>query len=139
MCTLNSGNGRRAFSVLIAIVLNVAGYLPLAAQSGGSYQITNSVVAAGGGESKDVTNNRFDHESTVGEHAAGTLLRNPPYSQTAGLWASHVGLTPTASSASISGRILTSDGAPLAGATINLGGSRTVLDYHRREWRLFIR
>jgi cytochrome c peroxidase len=125
MCILNR-NRRRAFSVLIAVALNVTSYIPLSAQSGGSFQITNSVVAAGGGESKDATNNRYDHESTVGEHAAGTLLRNPPFSQTAGLWASHIGLTPTASAATISGRILTSEGTPLAGAAINLGGSRTL-------------
>ena len=108
-----------------AITLIVGGCIPLSAQSGGNFQITNSVVAAGGGESKDVVNNRFGHQSTVGEHAAGTLLQNPPYSQTAGFWASQVAISPTASSASISGRILTSDGAPLGGATINLGGTHT--------------
>lgn len=124
MCSSkNSSSGRGALSVLLAMALNVAGNVPLLAQSGGSFQITNSVVAAGGGESKDATNNRFNHESTVGEHAAGTLLRNPPYSQTAGLWASNVGLTPTASPASIRGRILTSDGVPIAGVTINLRGN----------------
>jgi hypothetical protein len=106
-----------------AITLIVTGCIRLSAQSGGSFQITNSVVAAGGGESKDVVNNRFRHESTVGEHAAGTLLQNAPYSQTAGYWASQVALTPTASSGSISGRILTSEGAPLGGATINLAGT----------------
>jgi hypothetical protein len=50
-------------------------------------------------------------------------LQNAPYSQTAGYWASQVALTPTASSGSISGRILTSEGAPLGGATINLAGT----------------
>jgi hypothetical protein len=123
MGTVNSRNGRRVFSVLTAITLIVGSCIPLSAQSGGNFQITNSVVAAGGGESKDVVNNQFGHQSTVGEHAAGTLLGNPPYSQTAGLWASSSGLTPTASSGSISGRILTSDGAPVGGATINLGGT----------------
>ena len=116
-------NVRRAnvtLSIAFLLSMNIG---PTPGQSsGGSFQITNSVVAAGGGESKDVVNNRFGHESTVGEPAAGTLLGNPPYSQTAGFWASSSGLTPTASSASISGRILTSDGAPLGGATINLGG-----------------
>jgi len=96
------------------------------AQSGGSFQITNSVVAGGGGESRDAINNRFGHEGTVGEPAAGTLLRNPPYSQTAGLWASNVGLTATAAPASVNGRVLTTDGAPLAGVVIDLNGSRSV-------------
>ena len=126
MRNANSPRSRRAVSVFVAIALNGAGCVPLFAQSGGSFQITNSVVAAGGGESRDVTNNRFGHEGTVGEHAAGTLLRNPPYSQTAGFWAGAVGLIPTASAGSISGRILTSDGVPLAGVTINLSGSRMV-------------
>jgi hypothetical protein len=108
-----------------AITLIVAGCVPLSAQSGGTFQITNSVVAAGGGESKDVVNNRFSHESTVGEHATGKLLQNPPYSLTAGFRASQIDQSPTSSSASILGRILTSDGAPLAGATINLTGPHT--------------
>ena len=117
---------RRASVTLIIALLLSMNIGPTPGQSsGGSFQITNSVVAAGGGESKDVVNNRFGHESTVGEHAAGTLLGNPPYSQTAGFWAGSSGLTPTASSGSISGRILTSDGAPLGGATINLAGTHT--------------
>jgi hypothetical protein len=56
-----------ALSLVFLLSLNIG---PTPAQSGGSYRITNSVIAAGGGESKDVTNNRFEHESTVGEHAA---------------------------------------------------------------------
>jgi hypothetical protein len=83
------------------------------------------VIAAGGGESKDVVNNRFGHQSAVGEHATGTLLQNLPYSQTAGFWASQIDIGPTASAASISGRILTSGGGPLAGVTIHLGGTLT--------------
>jgi Domain of unknown function (DUF4214) len=125
MCTVKTRNCRRAFSVFTAITLIVGSCIPLSAQSGGSFQITNSVVAAGGGDSKDVVNNRFGQQSTVGEHAAGTLLQNPPYSQIAGFWAGPVTVSPTASSASISGRILTSDGSPLGGATINLGGPHT--------------
>ena len=87
MFKLNTRKAKRVVSILMVLALNVAGSLTLCAQSGGSFQITNSVVAAGGGESKDAANT-FSHESTVGEHAAGTLLRNPPFSQTAGLWAS---------------------------------------------------
>src|SRR5436190_9642498 len=118
MCTVNTRNCRLALGVFIAITLFVAGCIPLSAQSGGNFQISNSVIAAGGGESKDVVNNRFGHQSTVGEHAAGTLLQNPPYSQIAGFWASQAAIGPTAASASISGRIMTSDGAPLGGAVI---------------------
>lgn len=126
MCNSNSPGSRLPAGVFLTIALYLAGCVPLWAQSGGSFQITNSIVAGGGGESRDLTNNRFGHECTVSEHAAGTLLRNPPYSQTAGLWASNVGLTPTASSASISGRILTNSGAPLAGVKINLAGSHSL-------------
>ena len=125
MCTLAGRNRRRAFYVFTRVTLIVACCIPLSAQSGGSFQITNSAVAGGGGDSKDVVSGRFGHQSTVGEHAAGTLLQNPPYSQTAGFWASQVAIGPTAASASISGRILTSDGAALAGTAINLGGTHT--------------
>ncbi|MDX6711941.1 MAG: hypothetical protein QOH96_2957 [Blastocatellia bacterium] len=122
----NSQSRLRAVIGFLTIVLYLTGNVPLLAQSGGPFQITNSAIAGGGGESKDITNNRFGHESTVGEHAAGTLLSNPPYSQTAGLWPSLIGLTPTATLASIGGRVLTGEGAPLGGVTINLGGSRNV-------------
>ena len=141
MFNLNTRKVKRVVSVLVALVLSMAGNTPLSAQSGGSFQITNSVVAGGGGQSKDAANT-FSHESTVGEHAAGTLLRNPPFSQTAGLWASNVGLTPTAAPATISGRILSSDSASTrrcddqSGWQLRWRARRP--DYHRREGLLFI-
>ena len=125
MGNLNNRIRWRAVSLFVGLVLNVGGSVSILAQSGGSFQITNSAVAGGGGESKDATN-RFGHEGTIGEHAAGTVLRNPPYSLIAGLMASHVGLIPIPA-ALIRGRILTSGGAPLPGVAINLSGSRTAL------------
>jgi hypothetical protein len=125
MSNLKTRIRRCAVSLFVGLALNVGGSVPILAQSGGSFQITNSAVAGGGGESKDATN-RFGLESTIGEHAAGTVLRNPPYSQIAGLLASHVGFIPIPA-ALIRGRILTSGGTPLPGVTINLSGSSTAL------------
>src|SRR5437879_11039648 len=65
-----------------ALLLNCSILFNVFAQSsGGSYQLTNSVIAGGGGTSQG-TSNGLAQDSTIGEHAAGTLLRNPPFSLT---------------------------------------------------------
>lgn len=53
-----------------------------AQSSGGSFQITQSVVAGGGEKSTDSGN--LIVEGAAGQSGAGTLLRIPPYSQTGG-------------------------------------------------------
>ncbi len=93
--------------------------------SGGTFQITNSVVANGGGKSSDGNSNGLAHESTMGENAAGTLLRNPPYSQKGGYAAASLGLAPSAAPGAISGQVTTNNGAPLGGVVIALSGLRT--------------
>ena len=113
-------------SLGLAFLLSFSG-AALGQSSGGSFQLTNSVVAGGGGASNDGANNRFSHDSTVGEHAAGTLLRNPPFSQTAGFRAGNIGLVPTAAPGEISGQVTKADGTPLAGVTVRLNGTQTRL------------
>ena len=106
-----------------ALLLNCSILFNVFAQSsGGSYQLTNSVIAGGGGTSQG-TSNGLAQDSTIGEHAAGTLLRNPPFSLTSGYGAANLGLTPTAAPGSISGRITTSDGSPLDGVVVQLSGA----------------
>jgi hypothetical protein len=108
-----------------ALLLVGATSVQLAGQSsGGSFQITNSVISSGGANSTDGTVNGLAHEATIGEHAAGTLLRNPPYSLISGFRSANVGLIPTAASATISGQILTSNGSGIGGVVVLLNGPR---------------
>jgi hypothetical protein len=103
----------------------------LGQSSGGQFQITNSVIAGGGGASCDggancTGSNTLLVEGTAGESAAGTLLRNPPYSAWSGFYPSTLTLTPTAAPGIISGQVTSGDGAPLAGVTIALSGQRNL-------------
>src|SRR5688572_10429436 len=97
--------------------------LPAYAQSsGGSFQITQSVTANGGDKSTATTGN-LALEGTAGQPAAGTRLSNFPLSQTGGFWAEASPSAPTSAPASISGRVTTNEGLPLAGTLIMLNGA----------------
>jgi hypothetical protein len=111
--------------VLLCLLAQAA----LGQSSGGQFQITNSVIAGGGGASCDggancAGSNTLLVEGTAGEAVAGTLLRNPPYSAWSGFYSATLALTPTAAPGLISGQVTSSDGAPLAGVTIALSGQR---------------
>jgi len=90
-----------------------------AAQSGGTYEITQSVIANGGGKSADAI---YAIEGTIGQHAAGSVSSNAPYSFRAGFWQSF--LTPTAATVSISGRVVTANGNPVRGSRVILTSTR---------------
>jgi hypothetical protein len=92
-------------------------------QSGGSFRITSSVIAGGGGPSTGSGN--LSVESTVAQPDAVDLMRQPPFSLRGGYQYATLGLTPTAAPAVISGQLATRNGAGLAGVTITLSGSRT--------------
>ena len=87
----------------------------LSAQSDGTYEITQSVIANGGGKSADAT---YLVEGTIGQHAAGSVSANGQYDFRAGFWQSF--LAPTAASVSISGRVVTAAGNPVAGSRVIL-------------------
>ena len=89
--------------------------------SGGSFQISQSVIANGGGKSSA---GNLSIEGTAGQSALGPRLVNSPFSLTGGFWFESTPSNPTAAPASISGRITTSAGLPLAGALILLSGNR---------------
>jgi hypothetical protein len=120
-----SKTGRLWITALLLLAVNAVQFD--GQSSGGSFQITNSVISSGGANSTDGTANGLAHESTIGEHAAGTLLRNPPFSLTSGFRPANVGLIPTAASVTISGQILTSNGVALGGVVVSLNGPRASL------------
>ena len=66
----------------LGVVLLVAAPVGVAAQSGGDYTITQSVIAGGGGTS---AGEGYTLSGTVGQHDAGTL-RGDTYVLEGGYW-----------------------------------------------------
>jgi hypothetical protein len=89
--------------------------------SGGSFQITQSVIANGGGQS---AGGNLALVGTTGQPALGSTQPNAPFSIIGGFWAESSPSLPTAAPASISGRVTTSEGFPLAGVHMTLTGFR---------------
>lgn len=99
------------FSGLICLLLM---YSITVAQSGGSFTITKSVIAGGGGNS---TGGTFVVDGTVGQSAAGTTSSGGTFQVTGGFWG---GTAAPVSSVSVSGRVTTPAGLGLRNATVNL-------------------
>lgn len=113
-------------ALVIGVVVAAVAMTTLA-QTGGSYDLSKSVVAGGGGASSGPS---FTVEGTTGQPAAGKLLQNPPFSQVAGFWQATTN-QPTAAPASISGKVSMTTGAPLGGVVLTLAGrfsGRTITD-----------
>jgi hypothetical protein len=104
----------------LALALPLVCLLPLsiAAQSGGTFEITQSVIANGGGKSADAT---YAVEGTIAQHAAGSISSSGPYGFRAGFWQSF--FAPTAAGVSISGRVFTADGHPISRSRVLLTSS----------------
>jgi hypothetical protein len=96
-------------------------------QTGGGFAITQSVIAAGGGQNS--AGGAFSLDGTTGQTVAGNASTHAPFTVSSGFW-NFTTLAPTASAVSVSGRILTSDGLGLTNARVILtdsnGNSRTV-------------
>ena len=90
----------------------------VAAQTGGSFTITQSVVANGGGASSGGT---FAVNGTTGQPAAGTNSTGGVYGVNGGFWQNQ--LAPTAAGVSVSGRVTTADGRGIRGAKMTLSNS----------------
>ena len=73
------------FKLARAIPLVCLSTLFLSAQSGGNYEITQSVIANGGGKSADAT---YAIEGTIAQHAVGSISTFAPYTFHAGFWQS---------------------------------------------------
>lgn len=92
-----------------------------AAQSGGQFVITQSVIASGGGSAS--TGSNFKVEGTTGQNIAGTLSSGTDFNVRGGFWSFN--LAPTAASAIVSGRILTLDGLGIRNVQITLTNAMT--------------
>ena len=87
----------------------------ISAQSGGTFTITQSVIANGGGQSSGGT---FNATGTAGQPAAGTSSNGGTFNAIGGFW--QPGSAPTAAGVSVTGRVLTPDGRGLRNALVTL-------------------
>lgn len=88
------------------------------AQSNPPYEITQSVIASGGGKSDSV---QFSVTGTVGQTIAGTNSTASPFAISGGFWQFFIG--PTAAMVSIGGRVTTSNGQPISRVFVIVEGS----------------
>jgi hypothetical protein len=87
-----------------------------AAQSGGNFAVTQSVVAGGGNQG--AAGGAFAADNTVGQILAGTNSAGGIFSIGGGFWA--VPLAPSAAQVSIGGRVLTANGLGIRNVQIIL-------------------
>lgn len=99
------------FGAMLAVFSCVAAAI---GQSGGSYQINQSVIAGGGSW---FAGDMYTLEGTIGQSLAGTTSAGGAYSLTSGFWGGEA--TPV-SNVSISGRVTTPSGAGLRNAVVTL-------------------
>ena len=83
--------------------------------SGGTYAVERAVVAPGGNSG----NGLVALDGTIGQPAAGTRSVNSPYVVTGGFWTAPLP-APTAATAQIGGRVITSNGQGLLNALVLL-------------------
>ncbi len=85
------------------------------AQTGGSYQIESSSVAAGGGRN---SGGSFSLDASAGQNLAGGTPQSARFSVQNGFWTFN--LAPTAAGVSIGGRVMTFGGQGIQNARVTL-------------------
>lgn len=90
---------------------------PAAAQTGGDFAITQSVIASGGGQSS--TGGNFAVGGTIGQSTAGKNLTGGNFAVNGGFWAAN-SLAPTAAQVSVSGRVRTANGNGIRNVYVTL-------------------
>ena len=88
--------------------------LSVCAQSGGQFEITQSVVASGGGQNS--TGGAAAIDGTLAQPLAGSNLRGGIFAVGGGFWSTT--LAPSAASVSIGGRISTAEGLGIRNAVV---------------------
>lgn len=90
-------------------------------QTGGTYDLSHSVIAGGGSRS---TGGTFTLNGTIGQSSAGAVSAGGGYALRSGFWASDA-LAPTAASASISGQIKNANGRGIRNVRLTLTNAET--------------
>lgn len=89
----------------------------LEAQTGGDFTITQSVIAAGGGQNP--TGGGFSVDDTIGQTLAGTPVSNGNFSVASGFWTAG-SLSPTAAAVRVGGRVMTAEGSGIRNAVVTM-------------------
>ena len=89
----------------------------ISAQTGGTFTVTQSVVAGGGGQGS--AGGTFTLDGTVGQAVAGDAISGPPFAVTSGFWNSTPS-APTAATVNVTGQVRTANGAGIRNAVITL-------------------
>jgi hypothetical protein len=97
------------FLVLLMVPLNQP-----YAQTGGNFEITQSVIGNGGQNSAGGT---FSLDGTIGQPLAGNAINNPPFAVTSGFW-NFTPLAPTAAVVTVSGRVRNAKGRGIPRAIV---------------------
>jgi hypothetical protein len=97
----------RNLNWLLPIFIFIGSISLVSAQTGGSYEITQSVIASGGGEQSAGGN--FAVIGTIGQSLAGTNPSGGAYNLRGGFWAFPT-LAPPSAPVSISGRVFSGKG-----------------------------
>ncbi len=117
---------RLSFFLSLCLCVSVVN---LPAQTGGTFDLSHSVIAGGGGSNS--TGGTFNVSGTAGQIVAGTASSSSParFDLHGGFWFQN--LTPTAAAVSITGRVTTSNGQGLRNARLTLtspdGARRTAI------------
>lgn len=106
---------KNLYELCLVVFLSVLFSSLLAAQTGGQFAITQSVVAGGGANS---SGGNFGVVGTAGQPSAGTTSTGGNFGVTGGFWQAF--LAPTAAQVSVSGRVLTANGIGLRNARLTL-------------------
>lgn len=94
------------------------------AQTGGAFEITQSVIASGGGQNSAGGN--FSLDGTIGQPLAGGNSSGGTFAVSGGFWAAPLApLAPTAASGSISGQIKNTAGKGIRNVRLTLTGMTT--------------
>ena len=128
--SLPNGTGEQ-MKLIILLILIVGGASAAQAQiaTGGSYTLDQSVIASGGGTSRDATAALYAVNGTIGQPAAGATSTGGTYALNSGFQTA-APAAPTAAAVSISGRVITPQDFGLTNALVTLtdfqGNSRKV-------------
>jgi len=107
---------------VVALILIFITSLPIASQTGGSYDLSHNVIASGGGSNS--TGGTYTVDGTAGQGIAGVQSSNPSLSVRGGFWVFQP-LAPTAAGTTISGRVVTTDEYGITNARLTLTNAAT--------------
>ncbi|MGI8788907.1 MAG: carboxypeptidase-like regulatory domain-containing protein [Pyrinomonadaceae bacterium] len=105
---------RKIVIVFLALLFLAAS---VSAQSGGGFEITQSVIASGGGQNS--ASGAFSLDGTIGQSLAGNALTGNPFAVTSGFW-NFTPLAPTAASVTIGGYVRTAGGRGIRNVRVTL-------------------